>query len=614
MSDELKVYLDHHILRENLRYRRAEEAFKEQPLSLHPTIRLSDLLRDDEHAQTLRKPDFQRSTWAWTPEDCVSLLDSLINGQVIPSIIMWRSPENGLRYILDGGHRISVVIAWLRDDWGYEQAEKLDNPQQVSSVKKAARDVRELVYREIGSIKDFEAAGFEIERLVRLGLSPKSEMKDTQNGKAFERGMFYNQLRTGDVYFNVLWVRGDYKTAEQSFLKINKSGRQLTEWETKLIENRDSSFARIVMSLSSIDNATHYWPVETNELNDLDSRNSVEEILSGASYLNSILFSPTYRRPVNTLEVPLLHATIDKKPYYLAELLTVIKGFRGQEAETEQLLRADRSEDPRIIVQNGLRLIEEAKYTFSHIIGNPDSRQDANQSLELIPLLYFYKSDGQYIRSLLYGFIYWLIQGTEKDLMLKKEIFSVYRGQFEKIFLTDKDELVHNIGRNVGSGSEVTIRTAKYFHSLLDLIMKHRGDIETDEFFGDYGVLSGEFFKSGKSSNTVLAVKGRLFTTKQKSTSLIDTLLNVSPVCEVCGGKLNASRRVQHDHVKRVRDGGITEASNQRILHPFCNQRRDRIEELRESQNAKLPTFIIPGNPEGPFQLKLFKDDAFDSW
>ena len=117
-SDELKVYLDHLILRENLRYKRATEISATSKES--PELRMSDLFGDhrSSRVKSLRKPDFQRATAAWTPEDCVSLLDSVVNEQVIPSIIMWSSPENGYDYVLDGAHRISVVLAWLNDDWG----------------------------------------------------------------------------------------------------------------------------------------------------------------------------------------------------------------------------------------------------------------------------------------------------------------------------------------------------------------------------------------------------------------------------------------------------------------------------------------------------------------
>src|SRR5579872_6646791 len=118
----LKVFLDHLIPRENLRYKRSEEQLESTPQqTMTNTLSLTTLIPNRSPAgpgTLLRKPDFQRATWAWTAEDCQALLESITTGQVVPSIIMWSSPDNEFRYILDGSHRVSVLIAWLKDDWG----------------------------------------------------------------------------------------------------------------------------------------------------------------------------------------------------------------------------------------------------------------------------------------------------------------------------------------------------------------------------------------------------------------------------------------------------------------------------------------------------------------
>src|SRR4051812_9217178 len=116
----LKVYLDHHIKRDNLLYRRAVDPVdnSEGEVAYAPHLRIRDLYGDQSIEHDLRKPDFQRATWAWTAEDCVDLLESVLNEQVVPSVIMWLSPDENLQYVLDGGHRISVLLAWIRNDWG----------------------------------------------------------------------------------------------------------------------------------------------------------------------------------------------------------------------------------------------------------------------------------------------------------------------------------------------------------------------------------------------------------------------------------------------------------------------------------------------------------------
>lgn len=120
----LKVYLDHHIKRENLLYRRAtknpvdesilfkgsEITQRESTPSGFSPLQLKHLYGDESFTPYLRKPDFQRATWAWSPVECVDLLEAVLEERVVPSIILWKSPESYL-YVLDGGHRVSVLLA-----------------------------------------------------------------------------------------------------------------------------------------------------------------------------------------------------------------------------------------------------------------------------------------------------------------------------------------------------------------------------------------------------------------------------------------------------------------------------------------------------------------------
>src|SRR5580698_3330556 len=59
----------------------------------------------------LRKPDFQRETNHWTPAQVFSLLECFINGDLIPSVILWKSPT--FLFVIDGGHRLSVLKSWV---------------------------------------------------------------------------------------------------------------------------------------------------------------------------------------------------------------------------------------------------------------------------------------------------------------------------------------------------------------------------------------------------------------------------------------------------------------------------------------------------------------------
>lgn len=65
---------------------------------------------------TLRKPDFQRETAHWSPAKVVDLIKAFIDGDLIPAVILWRAGE--YIFVIDGSHRLSALIAWVKDDYG----------------------------------------------------------------------------------------------------------------------------------------------------------------------------------------------------------------------------------------------------------------------------------------------------------------------------------------------------------------------------------------------------------------------------------------------------------------------------------------------------------------
>jgi len=68
-------------------------------------------------ASYLRKPDFQRETNEWDKEKIADFIDSFLRGDLIPAIILWKA-RNGLLFVIDGSHRLSALIAWVKNDYG----------------------------------------------------------------------------------------------------------------------------------------------------------------------------------------------------------------------------------------------------------------------------------------------------------------------------------------------------------------------------------------------------------------------------------------------------------------------------------------------------------------
>src|SRR5947209_6781340 len=96
----IKVNLDALILREDFEV-------VDSPVQFHAlqSIQIRDLEPGAFFYQVLRKPDFQRETADWSPEKISEFVQSFLDGDLIPGIILWNAGSN--IFVIDGAHRLS---------------------------------------------------------------------------------------------------------------------------------------------------------------------------------------------------------------------------------------------------------------------------------------------------------------------------------------------------------------------------------------------------------------------------------------------------------------------------------------------------------------------------
>lgn len=594
-SSDLRVHLDHLLIRESLRWvePKLDKDGRSQPFRSPLTkLRYQDL--DDRERNTifplLRKPDFQRETSAWTPEDCVSLLESIISGLIIPSLIVWKSPENNYLYVLDGAHRLSVMRAWILDDWGDKATEDYYERHEFGKeIRNAAQNTRELVKAKFGSYDDFTKAGTRYLELTREGSSPKDVLTQLE----FKRGLFYTEILQ-DAGFHIQEVSGDYKVAEASFLKINRSGQPLDDWETTLIENRNSSFARAVMSIAN-GGSGRFWPEQTD---DISLKQKIEDIKHWSQILHKWIFIPPFTAPIRDVNVPFI-ATVKYFPKhaYLLELLPVVK----QISNIDSLFQLDNESDVDIIIRNGHNLISLAHTAMRHLTGPSDDPL----SMAIVPLFYFYTQGGRYVRSSLYGFIAWLNSGSSQDILKRKVIFSAHRGRFERVVFGH--DMPGAITRRVGSGLRATQANVQFYQKLVELLIKDSSDVDSEEFQTKLESVLKKL--TAPRLNASKSKDGRKFDDNQKTTINLRELFKSSIRCEICGGILDLRLGVQYDHITRYSDSRITTSDDGRPTHPFCNNQRDQIEKYQKKlQKIALPSLIESpfGSNDGAYQPSLF--------
>lgn len=601
----LKVFLDHHIKRDSLLYKRSMPSQTQINPDYERRLSISRLV-DEKERRLLRKPDFQRSTSAWTPIECVDLLDSVLNEKVVPSVIMWLSPQN-LQYVLDGGHRISVLIAWILDDWGDRMpAEAYQDGFLKRRWEDAAIKVRELLDKRGINSYDEHKRAFEEYSPEDWTLTSQPSLSHEDRRMA-ERVSRWSAVQVG---YPIQWVQGDYQVAEDSFLKINKTGRRLTDWETKLVENRTSSFARAVMAVAEIQDSRHCWP--THDPDSTDNKyleKKVDQLQELIKKLNELIFSPAHILPIKRPNQPLVAPPAGQpeiKPSYLSELFTITEGKKGQKTETQALIKQDTKATATLIVSNGLTLLQRADDAIGHIYGG------SPRSLLLMPLLYFYNPQGRYVRSLLYGMLYWMNFGSHEDILNRKLLFTIHRKAFEHTLMHSKEEIVKRITRRIGSGTEVTVPTARYFDGLLRLLITCNDEIEDSTFSEKHQQLI-ETLKNNKDSKPSpedekpIGGSSRTYRNASRDSVTVRDYLQNSSICGICDGRYVPNIFTQVDHITPYSKKGKTVVENARHTHPFCNNQREKIEKLfSKAIDITLPDFMEETKPNLS-QLPLFE-------
>ena len=374
------------------------------------TIAVRDLQNDSPLLPNLRKPDFQRETNHWTPAQVASLIDCFLHGDLIPSVILWNSPSHV--FVIDGGHRLSALRAWIEDDYGDGPVSQEFFKYQITDVqKRAAAATRRLIDKEIGSWQHWKAKN----QQTNL---PESE-------RSFAKGLSTRAIQ-------VQWVSGDADKAEASFFKINTQGTPLDDIEQLLITNRRKPGAIAARSIIRAGTGNKYWSQFTEE-----NQKHIEE---KAKALFQILFEPEVDTPIKTLDLPLGGvAGVRTSLSLLTDFLLIAE--RNQDGKPAAI--KDEADDAD--GSGTIRILDKALAVASRITGNKDG------SLGLHPAVYFYGPSGRHTAPLFMGVATLISRKlvNNDDAFFKK--FTNSRGKFED-FIVENKQLIAAIIQQTRSG------------------------------------------------------------------------------------------------------------------------------------------------------------------
>ncbi|KIG02640.1 protein of unknown function DUF262 [Burkholderia sp. MR1] len=597
MASDSRVHLDHLIERQSLRYSgrsRDDVSRAIQRSRSDSNIRFDDIRQQNGWFDRLVKPDFQRATCAWDAQACVTFLTSVIRRRIIPSIILWRSTETGLVFVLDGAHRLSVLRAWMIDDWGDKASDFYRKNENYKEIIATAEATRNLVREKVGDFSHYEQLSQTWDQIARNGGAPRATMSEVDA----ERAIFYSDIVNSTRTLHAQWEEGDYSAAEESFLAINRQGEPLDDVEQLLIEHRNGSMCRLIMSIASAGSAGHYWPAPVQDL-PKDILTKLERFSDRCTQLHRILFVPPFDSKIVDINVPFIVAPGHFRPHqHLIEFIPLlVQGGAVGADRIPELLARDAGADVSELVLNADALLGKVENSLRHLT----SAENNSLSLSIVPLIYWYNRRGGFVRALMYAWCHWLLAGDETQMQERKIAFAVVRGRLEEILIEYKDEFAE-IQHRVGAGLKSLVKLTAVIQDLVTLLLKQH-TLDPDELDKAIAGITGSSRRPAKGKGST----ARRFSKGNRAEINVRELLGASVKCEICGGVVDLKQGLQYDHKSHWATGGLSDADNGRPTHPFCNLFRQRITAAREnSEEIHLPPLLDGGILQPYRQLNLF--------
>lgn len=482
------------------------------------TIGTRDLEYNSFFFSALRKPDFQRETNEWDSKRIVSLIESFISGDLIPAVILWRS-SSSYTFVIDGAHRLSALASWINNDYGDGQISKdfydgVIPEEQITESENTRRAVR----KSIGLFSDYQLA---------LRSPDKVDPQIAAKAKSL-----------GALAIQVQWVEGDAKKAENSFFKINQQAAAIDKTELKLLKARRKPAGIATRAILRSGKGHKYWSSYEKCIQ--------EKIQSLAEEINEIIFQPSLKNPIKTLDLPVGGKNFSSQGQSL--ILELVNKTNGLGKDSEENDDVDGQATVKFLTKC-LKVVRRLNSVHS-------------SSLGLHPAIYFYSKDGRHKPASFWAAISFLQRLEETE---KFDWFTDVRSSFEE-FLQKYDYIVQQFVRKYRSASAAYPHiTSLYFFVLESLHQKVKISDLPQRIRSE-----PEFSFITLTDEGGEEVSSRDFSRERKSEVFIRDAINSAVKCAICEGLLHRNS-ITIDHIDRRKDGGLGDTDNGQLAHPYCN-------------------------------------------
>ncbi|MEY9560598.1 DUF262 domain-containing protein [Sinorhizobium fredii] len=473
----------------------------------------------------LRKPDFQRETASWTPEQVADLIGTFVRLDLIPSVILWRAGQHV--FVIDGAHRLSALIAWVHDDYGDGiVSRKYFHDFIPDDQRRAAARTRDLVAAAIGSYQDHKMA---------------IDYPENARADVAERAQ-----RIGWQQIQVQWIRNaDHDKAEKSFFRINQGGTKIDAVEQRILKARGSANALSARAIMRGGTGNRYWDKFNHDVQ--------KRISEFGRDIYRLLFEPPLSLPIKTLDVPVGGPGYGPKALpFVFDLVNVVNRTKTADSGSRNV-----SKDDLPIDHTGemtVSYLDATRSVIRRLCSNHPS------SLGLHPVLYFYAKSGTFQSGALLAFVELFREWETKQFLA----FTHIRASFEYFLLTNRGHT--EAVRRLGSGSRSRPRLVAFYRRV---VTELQGGSSASEIAQKLAVDPAfDFFISPQGD--FLDLEEGDFSRETKGAAFLQSALPSAPKCPTCGGFLHING-MQVGHRQPKREGGMASVANAMMQHPFCN-------------------------------------------
>lgn len=502
------------------------------------------LMRGEYIFDALRKPAFQRETSNWSPRVIVEFIQSFLDGDLIPAVIVWKSQYTHRLFLIDGSHRVSALAAWINDDYGDGPISRefwgTITPQQA----RFHRQTQELVLKEIGTYESLK------------GIVPSSASEQMKRR--------LSNLNTRPIPLQP--VDGDSDVAEKSFLTINRNPALVDLNELAIIEARAKPNALATRALMRAGTGYPYW----------GKLPRAHEITKTARETYDLLFGQIVEIGTKVADVPRAGQPYSAEAFtMLLDMVNIFNDVKDASWKKPKTgLTSSKSKQPITPElpddQDGsatLTYIERIR-DLARLVASPENRY-AGMGLDQV--VYSYGPTGAFYPTAFIASLKFASEMTDKE----RYEFLKIRYHFEE-FLVAYKSFMKDLGHSKGGRLRPLAAFLRMYKVIIECLEK-QGNM-------DYVAIAGILLKNPDlkglnepSQQVINRVTGKRFSKSAIAAAAVREALNTHGRCNICGARLPYYARSQ-DHIIDKSKGGTGSADNLQYTHAYCNSVKTKLE------------------------------------